>query len=468
MLALSKMAAPLRRSLPARASTLRASSSASSHGQRRPSEYDARRFSSEVAPSSGPAPAFSAKLRLLPSSPIEGSLEQIMTDFEDYEEYERGRSHARNGFEVYKGAANWEGVVGVRLDDLFGEATPETVLGCSVGWGSRFASWWYSTPKDGSVYMPGLPDFDLLAVYDEIVDVKILAYGVSAMPDPLDLDWKAHSVETDCQWDQAGLWVLTPDELRARGHFPRLFAWYGDDESALDAAALDARAWDYLRDLRIIVDLLGLDDQDARRRHLLRHHAAWDHAVNGKCLDELRDCGGFVNIPGFADAEPQQLIEELRVRKSSGEEPEAPEVPEVPEVSEVPDGADEYYKHLDGLRDSSELVVLRADLGDGRKLHSCVAYPSVESRNRVVVMLRDAAGEAMALGEFDVSTSHWSSIREAQGPATEETRAALTGYTAAIQAWRAPSKQADTDAEEDEDDDDDDEEEIFPGLPRRE
>jgi hypothetical protein len=72
-------------------------------------------------------------------------------------------------------------------------------------------------------------------------------------------------------------------------------------------------------------------------------------------------------------------------------------------------------------------------------------------------MLRDPSGKPTALGEFDMATAQWVQIREnSNGMPTDATRAAFTGYTATIQAWRALSIQSGNYEEEDDDDDFDD------------
>ncbi|KAJ1451356.1 hypothetical protein M885DRAFT_570081 [Pelagophyceae sp. CCMP2097] len=174
------------------------------------------------------------------------------------------------------------------------------------------------------------------------------------------------------------------------------------------------------------LQLLDLDDDDARRRHLLWHHGSWDHADRGGCLDELLGCTDASEIAGFAEMEPPQLINALRERTHLREF-----------------GPAVHYEHLKDLSDTSSLAVLRSkyELEDaGRKLRNCaMSYaPRVQYGDCVLVMLRDASGKPTTLGQFDMATAQWVSIRETcNRMPTDATRAIFTGYAPAIQAWQA-------------------------------
>ncbi|KAJ1453327.1 hypothetical protein M885DRAFT_567734 [Pelagophyceae sp. CCMP2097] len=162
------------------------------------------------------------------------------------------------------------------------------------------------------------------------------------------------------------------------------------------------------------------------QRHLLRHHGSWNHPDRGGCLDELRDCEDASEIAGFAEMEPPQLINVLRERTR---------------LRML--GSNVHYKHLDDLQGTSSLAVLRSSLelrDAGEKLRNCaLSYASqVESRTCVLVVLRVASGKPTALGQFDMATAKWVSIRETcNRMPTAATRTAFNSYTATIQARKA-------------------------------
>mmetsp|Transcript_31725 Transcript_31725/g.109710 ORF Transcript_31725/g.109710 Transcript_31725/m.109710 type:complete len:177 (+) Transcript_31725:228-758(+) len=169
--------------------------------------------------------------------------------------------------------------------------------------------------------------------------------------------------------------------------------------------------------------LLDLDEHDARRQHLLRHHGSWNHPDRGGCLDELRDCEDASEIAGFAEMEPPQLINVLRERTR---------------LRML--GSNVHYKHLDDLQGTSELFVLRSSLElktAGERLNNCaLSYADkVQMRECVLVELRDASGKPTAIGQFDMAKAEWVQIRETcNRMPTDATRAAFIGYTAVIQA----------------------------------
>ncbi|KAJ1461270.1 hypothetical protein M885DRAFT_558392 [Pelagophyceae sp. CCMP2097] len=330
---------------------------------------------------------------------------------------------------------------------------------------------------EADVFIRGLPRFDISAVYDEIFTHKMRNHEmpeswemwlneIKAAPllcaanklrrkDParwgprftkkkkkdaircllderdslgefLADTFKAHDFKERTELLIFYLWILTPNDLRARGHFPQIFAGFLSEATGPLTLESHQAASEYRVMLFRIEFLLDLDEHDARRQHLLRHHGSWNHPDRGGCLDKLRDCEDASEIAGFAEMEPPQLINVLRERTR---------------LRML--GSNVHYKHLDNLQGTSSLAMLRSshELGDaGEKLRNCaLSYASqVESRTCVLVMLRDASGKPTALGQFDMAKAKWVQIREAGNKMpTDATRAALTGYTATIQAWRA-------------------------------
>ncbi|KAJ1453280.1 hypothetical protein M885DRAFT_524673 [Pelagophyceae sp. CCMP2097] len=429
--------------------------------------------------------SLAARLRLLPARPIDGSLETIRTA--------NGRNNygrwctASNGFvdEVSKGAANFEKVVGIRIGDLLGgPPTHETryLENLKDIWGDKLASW-ASISRGSDVFIRGLPRFDILAVYDEIITQRTrgitfpswerllaeieagkllhaanelrhedparwgprftrkedairclldehdgLGDGLAEFCKAHEVEWSKESMNSHPGWKRPSSWILTPDELRARGHFPRIFAGFLSE--ATDSSTLNSQAAEeYQRMLDIICSILtDLNDTDMIRDHLLRHHGSWDHPDRGGCLDELYDCNGAVNMAGFAEMEPPQLINALReYERLQQRDPDA------------------HYEHLDDLQGTSELFVLRSSLElktAGERLNNCaLSYADkVQMRECVLVELRDASGKPTAIGQFDMAKAEWVQIRETcNRMPTDATRAAFIGYTAVIQAWRARS-----------------------------
>ncbi|KAJ1449217.1 hypothetical protein M885DRAFT_573073 [Pelagophyceae sp. CCMP2097] len=244
-----------------------------------------------------------------------------------------------------------------------------------------------------------LPRFDIVAVYDETFKQRTIGLKFPK----LGIDWGKRLNE-----------VVAAPLLRAANKLRIKHPEFGGPCFTTKKAAirclLDERdglsdvgafyeacpklAAEYSATLGIVCTLLDLDEHDARRQHLLRHHAFWNHAENGAYGT-------------------QQLINALRERTH---------------LREL--GPDVHYGHLDDLKDpqgTSELAVLRSKhaIGDaGKRLRNCALSYASQVKSRTCVL-------------FDMSLAKWVSIREnCNGIPTDATRAAFTGYTAAIQAWR--------------------------------
>ncbi|KAJ1453272.1 hypothetical protein M885DRAFT_524664 [Pelagophyceae sp. CCMP2097] len=339
--------------------------------------------------------------------------------------------------------------------------------------------------RGSDVFIRGLPRFDILAVYDEIITQRTrgitfpswerllaeieagkllhaanelrhedparwgprftrkedairclldehdgLGDGLAEFCKAHEVEWSKESMKTHHEWNRPSNWIPTPDDLRARGHFPEIFAGFLSE--ATDSSIQNSQAAEYKKMLEIITSILGLREDyrdessetaEMLRDHLLRHHGSWDQPDRGGCLDELHSCTNPREIAGFAEMEPPELINVLRERTR---------------LQNL--GPDVHYDRLDDLQGTSSLAMLRCkyEIEDaGKRLRNCArSYASqVQMCECVLVELRDASGKPTAIGQFDMAKAEWVQIRETcNRMPTDATRAAFIGYTAVIQA----------------------------------
>ncbi|KAJ1458921.1 hypothetical protein M885DRAFT_74536 [Pelagophyceae sp. CCMP2097] len=373
----------------------------------------------------------------------------------------------RNAEDVSNGVANWEAAVRLRLDDVLAPPKAHVSTLRSFKWEERFVLWAATT----DLQIRGLPGFDVAIVYDEIFEMKGLAvpsrddekarmlddFPAGSLLEPANKlrlknptrwgkrfakKWEAIPCLADASsefdvvafysehaevsrletvpWTQPDVWILSPTELQARGHFPNIFAGLSAANDPRESSeSSDSRAAEYLETLRILSALLTLDDQDARKRHLVRHHAAWDHASNGCCLGEVLRCNTSEIASELA---PSELVDALRERARQDIKPDV-------------------RYDLDDLPDTADLVVLRSKReldAAGRALDTCALShaDAVEKGDCVLLVLRSDKGAPFAIGDFRTKAGQWVSIREARGGTPNaETRAAFTGTTAKMRAW---------------------------------
>ena len=242
------------------------------------------------------------------------------------------------------------------------------------------------------------------------------------------------------EWENQKYYFLSPTELRARGHFSKIFA------------PLAAFSPEYEWTLHIIVKLLSLPEQDLRRRHLERHCDWWDHPDHGGALDELLNSLSFRRWTFLDGPDGSSGVVEVDIALSTMKPPQLLNfLREQNRLAKM--GPDVRYAHLDDLPDElppgeplpggRTLSVLRSSHqieAAATKLKNCASSYTykVQANERVLVMLNDATNKPVALAEFDTTIKRWVQIREtANRTPTEATRMAFAQYLPRIKTWCA-------------------------------
>jgi hypothetical protein len=164
-------------------------------------------------------------------------------------------------------------------------------------------------------------------------------------------------------------WLVGVHELQALGHFSQVPTY------------------------PFLIKLLSKEESCPQRQHLTQHHRFWNNPDNAGSLDEIERAsrGGDEGWPqDWMSMEPRQILNIMR---------------EHHRIQGL--GSDVQYSYLDYLPDSGQLKVLRsaheiANAGD--RLRNCAQmYTSdVERMKRVLVLLEDQNGKAVALGSYSL------------------------------------------------------------------
>jgi len=190
-------------------------------------------------------------------------------------------------------------------------------------------------------------------------------------------------------------WLVPVGAIQPQGHFKAVLQHVGDINSISIA-----------QDLTFV---LSQEEDRAQRKHLIEHYGFWNNADNLGFFDEIANIARMeISDPEYLWPEdwesmcPRQLLAFLRDKHTIK-------------------GPDFVYHHLESLSDTDGLVVLRSRhqiIDAGYRLGNCAAgYASkVQRKQCVLVLLNDATGKAVALGEHPLRGSWtetgWISILE--------------------------------------------------------
>jgi hypothetical protein len=198
--------------------------------------------------------------------------------------------------------------------------------------------------------------------------------------------------------------------------------------------------------------LLAQSEHEPRRKHLIRYYHWWNDPDHAGAIDEMwpdyqttisnnqrvKVAEGTIFWPeGGETMRPQQLLNTMRDR-----------------TLQLQMGPDVSYSHLDSLRDSSPMKVVRSKhslVHTAKRLHNCAAgyHDRILARNCVFVVMENEAGKPIALGKADLRRGRaapiWGEIKETcNRRASAEIRSTFSGFLPSIVRWYASKSLSET------------------------